>query len=406
MYFSNEFKQYSSDVFWALLLCYLAVRAVQARHRRNWWVAGWSATVAVGVWFSHGAILTAAALLAGAGLLVVVGRRWRLLYPLAAAGAAYALSVGAEYVLALSKLSDNAFLRRYWATGMLPVPATAERVRRWLRSTGTGVVRHPLAFEHPWLVAALLLLGIAVLAWRARAVLPLLLLPAVVTFVAAAARQYPFAHRLILYLVPFTLILLAAPIDLARGRFRGARVTARSVAVPALALAAVVAGLAVLAVPQARLAGSHLARPERNTEFRAVLEQVRAGFRPGDAVLTDRGGEPFLEYYAPRLGVQVGRMAFAPAAAACPPATTEARLPGRFTRVWLVFGHRFTGEPVGFRNRYRAHLATVGRHLRSIDGAIAGGDLYDLTQPPDDPDRDSPQLAGKAATCLQVFPVT
>jgi hypothetical protein len=87
----------------------------------------------------------------------------------------------------------------------------------------------------------------------------------------------------------------------------------------------------------------------------------------------------------------------------CDPGLREIRLRRQHQRIWLVWGHLFSRLPASTRDAYRAHLATIGRRVDGIRTTGAGADLYDLTLPPQDPGRRSPQLHTPATQCMAIL---
>jgi hypothetical protein len=393
--YSNEFKQYSSDVFWCTLLLLLGLGAARAEPLVRRRAATLSVVASAAVWFSHAAVLTAAGVLAVLGLLALSGRRWRRLLLLAGAAAAPLASILVEYAVALSGSVDNETLQRFWRTGFPPRRPAA--FADWLADSWPRWMDRPLALHPGWLVLALLAVGVAVLAVRDLPGLLVLLAPLGVLLVAAVLRVYPAADRLLLFAVPTVLLLLAAPVDLLTALLdpvRGPRPAARAAVTVLAGLAA--AGLVALSAPQVALAGRHAVSPEKEEETRPVLAYVAGHWGPRDVLLFDTSSIP-PAIYGPQVGLDRGRVGVvsAPPRVGCVPGRLETELRRRYDRVWLAWGHWFSTLPRDIRDRYRANLATVGRRVDSIREVGAGADLYDLTLPPEDPDRRSPLLVGR-----------
>jgi hypothetical protein len=72
--------------------------------------------------------------------------------------------------------------------------------------------------------------------------------------------------------------------------------------------------------------------------------------------------------------------------------------------VWVVFGHRYSFLPADVRDRYRAHLATVGAQVERVSVPGIEADLYDLRRPPDDPRATASQLRMFGAQCMRILP--
>jgi Dolichyl-phosphate-mannose-protein mannosyltransferase len=398
VYYSNEFKQYSSDLFWTLLLVLGVVLLGRAASPRRY--LAWGAVAAVSAWFSHASLLAAGGglvVLAVPGLPALRRRDWRPLAGPAAAAILWLLSVGVEYAVALRRVSTNEVLLNYWRAGFPAQPPTPVRTVLWIGPALRNLLDRPFALGAGGLVLVLLLTGVAVLANRRPLALAALLLPPVVTVAAAIAGAYPVADRLVLFWVPLVLLVLASPVDL----WADARLS-RPVALTAAGLALL--GLAVVAGPNVRTAAEQVASPGQVEETRPVVAYVAAHRRTGDAVLVDPGGEQTVELYARRIGLRADRVRLALPSRNCQVGAVEAALTRSASRVWVVFGHQFTFVPADARERFRAHFATIGAHVDRVVEPGVEADLYDLRQPPDDPARTDHRLTLRGAQCLLVLP--
>jgi hypothetical protein len=398
VYYSNEFKQYSADVFWSVLLLLLGVILLDRPPARVRQVALLGTGAAVCVWFSHAAVLTAAGVFGALGLLALIDRQWRRLLLLVLAAVPLAVSITVEYVVALSKTIGNETLQRFWAEGFPPEPLAPGSFAGWVRASGPRLLDRPLQLGHGWLVLTLLGAGLVVLAARRARPLVVLLLPLLVLLTAAIRHAYPASDRLALFAVPTVLLVLCAPVSLLRWCPRGA-VTALAT-VPA---AAAIAGIAVLVAPSVDQALTYTAHPLLKEETRPVLQYIADHYRPGDLVLFDQFSIP-VSVYGPRVGLPTAavRIVTTSHGACRRPGATEATIKARYGRVWFAYGHQFSGLPAYTRDGYRAHLATIGRHVDTLRETGAGADLYDLRAPPDDPGRSARILRLAVVRCLAV----
>jgi hypothetical protein len=400
VYYSNEFKQYSSDVFWTLLLTLGAV-LLATRRAPAWRFLAWGAVAAVAAWFSHASMVTAAGSFAALGVLVLVWRGWPRLAALVGAGLLWVGSLCVEYVVSLDRLAGNHTLQVYWNAGYPPQPPTVDGVLHWIGPALRNLLDRPLALTAGARVAFLVVVGTGVLAFRRPVALLVLLLPLGMTLAAAIAGEYPLSDRLVLFWVPIVFLLLAAPLDVLAGL--GRRRVRLLLGIPVLV--ALVGGLAVLAAPNVRLAARQVGEPQRVEEMRDVLRHVAVYRRPGDAVLIDQGGELATRFYAPRVGLTaVDRIRLGLPSSRCRVGAAAAELDRDSPRVWVVFGHRYSFLPADVRDRYRAHLATVGAQVERVSVPGIEADLYDLRRPPDDPRATASQLRMFGAQCMRILP--
>lgn len=398
VYYSNEFKQYSADVFWSMALLLIAA-IILDRPLRVRSAALLAAFAAVCIWFSHAAVLTAAGVLGALGLLALLGRRWRQLLLLTGAAVPLLVSLAVEYEVALSKTVDNDTLQSFWKFGFPPKPLRPGSFKAWVVASGPRLLDRPFSLHHGVLLAVLVAAGALVLAaFRTRMVL-VLLMPLVVLLAAAMLHSYPAADRLVLFAVPTALLAAAAPVALLR-RYPSPVVTGVGAV---LALAAAV-GVGVLAAPGVQQSKAYLAHPLLREQTGPVVQYIAEHLQPGDVVLIDTYSGP-TAVYGPRYGVPPSdvRVVRGPSPSRpCVPGAVEKALKQRYRRVWLMWGHDFTGVPAYNRDGYRAHLSTIGRRTDVVLRVGAGAELYDLRGPASDPHGTDPLLRVPGARCMIV----
>jgi hypothetical protein len=331
VYYASEAKQYSTDVFVALLLLWAAGRALHPSARAAWLLAP---VGAIGVWVSHPAIFVAA----GVGLTLVFSawrggeRRRAALF--AGAAAAWAISFLVHYVLVLRRSDPKGFLTQFWAEGFPPLPPRSIADLLWPVETFFGFFTDPAGLRFAGLAATAFVAGCWAWGRRDRRVLGLLVAPAAFTLLAALIRRYPFptsgsidsyplAGRAILFLAPAALLLVASGF----GAVAGAGDRERRL------LAGVMA--AFLLVP---LGVDALVRPAyaiRLHELRPLVEMMARQAQPGDVVVLNTRAASVFKYYLRRLK--------APAVAALP----VVELPG--TNRWDAYEAQLTALPPGGR---------------------------------------------------------
>ncbi len=203
--YAAEGKQYATDVLVTLALTELTL----------WWLAapGARRSVAlavggvVGVFLSQPAVF----LLAGLGAALVVGTprgdRRKPLAPMAFWVTGAVLSV----VHARSRMSSGLmnYMHWFWQEGFLPWPVTSLEDALWPLRTLAGLFGLGLGYPWPWAYLTLVACGLVSLFRRARRVALLLAGPIAVTLLAAVAQVYPFQLRLVLFLVPGFVLLVA-----------------------------------------------------------------------------------------------------------------------------------------------------------------------------------------------------
>jgi Predicted membrane protein (DUF2079) len=226
--------------------------------------------------------------------------------------------------------------------------------------------------------------------WRVVA----LALPPGLAVIAAALDRYPIGGRYSLFLVPFLVLFVAAGIDaLVRDSRRG------------LVLGGALA--VVLVAPAVLTASEHVLSPPRGEHVRPLIETAADGWREGDTLYVSRNAQYALRYYTECRDCResAGRWPWhtkllrphpaegqlTPALGSVPPsvvigtqgpgvdraAADLARLPSR-GRLWMLFSHVPTWEPLNQELLMRRSLDRRGRVLGEWRAGSASLALYDL----------------------------
>ena len=372
LYFANELKPYGVDVCFALLILRAALgaleRPVSTARGLAYAVGG-----ALVVWISYPAVFGLAAV--GLVLAARAVRRHdlRALGRTIAVAGAWGLSFLALYALTAARAASSAYLRDFWRHARAPLP-TSSKALSWYVTTFFEVFHDPAGFLQPALAAAAALVGIVAVGRRSCAVLGLLVVPVVLALLASNLVGYPFASRLILFLVPSVLLLVAAGLDELR------RIPGRPIWF-GVAAAVLLFQPAVAAVSQAR-------HPRGREELRPVLAGLATRVRPGDAVYVYEYGHPQFDWYtrhglALPVGTRIIRAAATPDAvepgesskrftSAVSLRETLAPTVGRpeFARVWALFTHVITWKGVDEEAVARAEFLRAGY---VVDAAASAG---------------------------------
>ncbi|MGQ9921306.1 MAG: glycosyltransferase family 39 protein [Desulfobacca sp.] len=399
VYFSKELKQYSADVFFAVLAFWLVERQLRRGGQGGW--LGLTAALALGLGFSFPLVFV---------LPVAAGVLW---WHLPGARRAVAWSFG---TLALVFLLFYLFLVRgqvdpelllYWQADF-PELSGLGPFFTWL---GAAWWRFGRYFFADWRVlpgTALVVLGLVATARQGRArVIWYFLGPLLLALAAAFAHRYPFMGRA----GGVRLMLFAAPmLYLATGAGIGAlggwlwRLTASRQAPPApvdpaadprppqlgrRATAVCLLGLYLLAVflwLRPVFLWQENLRPEMNREEIApLIRYLETHRRPGDAIyLYYFAIDPFRFYYrGPYTDIIYGQSCHD-----CGLPLPAARL-AQIQRLWLVFSHfeteadveRFIANLLGQGWTQELSLAQPGALLRRYRPPWAAADALNLSAP-------------------------
>jgi len=304
VYYSTEFKQYQGDVLCTVLILWLTIRFKPEHVARD---ALWLGLAgAACVWLSH----AIAFVLAGSGLVLwleMARRSERSAWlAMSAVGLVWLASIATDYVLSLSLLPNDGYLSNFWATSFAPIPPTSLDDLRWFGEGALGLVylgMHQMgtAFREVlpgWfggpivLLLCLTVLGCAALARQSGRAAMVGAVSLMAVLGASALHLYPFRSRLILFLVPFVFLALAALVQ---------RVHELSRRWAGPWLAATLA-LATLAMPL-RLSAHTLVHPNNYQDLRSALQYIAAHREPGDNAMLSSWTHHFYNFYATRLGL-------------------------------------------------------------------------------------------------------
>ncbi|MCS6994150.1 MAG: glycosyltransferase family 39 protein, partial [Anaerolineales bacterium] len=358
VYYASEVKQYSSDVFVALLLLYLFTRPWSQRLSYGWLVAGLLAS-----WFSHPAVFVLAAI----GLMLLWQHRQRP-WPVLMLGAAWLASIGLLYLVNLRGLAQNDSLRAYWGEYFHRDPLTAL----------TGLFANPAGLTlAPALLVGMALIGAGFLVFQKtglhahsdspeHALLQprnpalVFLLVFGVTYLASWLELYPFARRMILFLVPLVYLLSGAAVDFLWHTPLRLRFFSR--------LAAVLLAGFLLYQPLVISTQDFFASvyPEH---IRPAVSYLNANYREGDVVYVYYWAVPAFRYYAdPEIPYLAGQR----------PKDLHILLKELDSlrgqaRVWVLFSHV---TDINDHDGLVAHLDTIGQRLDQVVEPLANVYLY------------------------------
>ena len=283
--YAAECKQYSSDAAFAAVLLALAAGRWNLRRGIVFAVVG-----ALSVWCSHPALFVLVGL--GIGMLTpaIIQRDRSRIFGLMLLGGVWLASFAAVYLVNLRHLGHNDYLIHYWAGHFAPWPNPI-----WYVDHALAFVIEPagMAGESRLAQTALgivAVLGMATIERRSFANFSLAFLVTIaVALVASHLHLYPFAGRLLLFLVPM------ACLNWAGGAVWLAARLGR--------LGHWLAWLIVIwPLFQSVEAIRHPARAE---EIRPMLNHVKANWRESDRVYVyggsgDAGAGPAFDFYSPR----------------------------------------------------------------------------------------------------------
>lgn len=287
LYYSAEFKQYSTEVMATLALTAVAVAPGRLTLRR------YVAVTLLGcvlLWFAFTTIFFLTAFACAYGLAFLVGRRWRDLLAVAGASSLWLASALGVYKVSYDDLDSLESSVQEASTGGT-LADTAENLHEAATNIGIAAVGAAGGSAPAWAVAGLTLvlaLAGAVLLLRAKPYACLMIvLPVVAMFGAVLIGRYPTFERTLLIAVP-ALILLAAHGAMSVSR----RLGARAGPVVGVAIAAL-----LLAYPlEGAVAG--IGGPRRNDQaVRPLVAELVERWRPNDGLYVHYAAQYAFRYY-------------------------------------------------------------------------------------------------------------
>jgi hypothetical protein len=382
--YSAEVKQYTGDLFWALLLLFLTMVLLEkARPTTRQYVIWWS-VAALACLFSMGAMLATPVF-----AVVVVATAWlragwrtgwneafRSAWPFLIWFAVFAV----HYLASLRYVVGSDFMAIFWGRRGYP-PARADKWQTlewaWDRLTvlgtdplhlsppGTGAGYLSVAAPIFWL---LFLLGCAAASYHRRPWGALLAGVPLLAFLLAFAEVVPLYMRMAIWILPCVYVAvafaMAAAAKLVVAAVRALRGPARTswrggaALVGGLAGAVAVLTLAVMITPliKARTA----AEPPGTVDERAALAWLSTQHRPGDMTIVLTASAHAVGWYADDVLRPRAEPAHVPPKAGQPcPGQSLNQLTDGFQRV-ILFGYTKKGEAAETAAQLRTDFAALG----------------------------------------------
>lgn len=314
-------KQYPVEQLVGLVLLALTWRTIHAAGRRDYFIL---ATAGAGlVWLSHAAALILAACGATLILTHAVARRWVLARWSFLTSAAWLASFAASYLLATRHLHANAFLMAFWRAGFPPSDAGPFGHFAWMGQAVVDWFRIPGRYQSTGLALAFATTGAVRSMWKPTW-FGLLVGPILVTLAVADAGLFPFAGRMLVFLLPIQWLLIAIGLDLLMQRVGRAQRAVGYVAT------------VVLLWRPCLDARTHLFWPLRWQEPRAVITAVAGRAHPGDVAYIHPHAAHAFAFYG--LGSAFSGVTIVDAVPLNPPESIDQirTLPAG-SRIWLIY---------------------------------------------------------------------
>jgi len=364
IYYSSEVKQYASDVAIVLAL-YLATIHMLSNRLTILRAVLFGSVGSLAIWFSHPAVFV----LTGIGMsltLLFLNRSERIkVGQLLIIALLWALSFTLCYFVSLRYLLTHKGLLDYWSDSFMPLPPKSLSDVKLLAFISFEIFKFPVGLALPGIAMLTFVIGgIAIYREHGNKFF-LLTLPITVTLLASSLRKYPFGGRLLLFIVPYLLIFIAAGAERIREQTRRH--------CPLIGMMT----LALLFLHPAFHAIYDLFNPSKPEDIKLVLNYLGEHKHDGDVLYLHHGAIPAFHYYAKRTG-SVGLPHIAGAALTSNRRSYREDLEKLIgnTRVWLLTSHK-SGDDQAF---FLHELDGVGTRLEAFQGTGAAVYLYDLSE--------------------------
>lgn len=290
LYYANEAKQYSSDVMVALLLSLWLIplhqQPLKAKQLLTLGGIG-----AIFIWLSHPTVFILAGIEGCHVLIAVYKRQWSLIINRLPMYGSWLLSFIGLYWVTIRGTLENETLTGSWGTRY----PNSWLDLSWALDAFGRFFYNPLGFLG-WtdgIAIIAFLVGCVALYRRQRQLLLFLTAPMLVTLLASYLEQYPFRERLVLFLAPFAIVIIAEGITwlLTLPRRRGY-----------LSLILGIFLFTTLLVPPVARAAQLVVHPLQVEESRPVIAYVHEHQMAGDRLYVYRSAKEQFIYYAPRFG--------------------------------------------------------------------------------------------------------
>ena len=372
LYFATELKPYSSDVAIALILFWLLGR-VHHRMLGVKKIIGLAILGSLTVWLSYPSVFMLAGL--EAWNLTASSKRWyKIIINRIGIYLTWIVSFSLFYFVTIADTLTNEDLSSSWSARY---PDSFGDIL-WLFDALGRFFYHPMGFLGITDGIGIFAFIVGCVAWyrRDRRIFIALTAPFIVTIFAAYLRQYPFRDRLVLFLAPLGMLIVAEGIALLLTQLKKINL-ANGYRCWLFGLLGIVC-LYGLTVPAISRASNFIIHPEVKHEVRPVVEYVAAQYQPGDKIYVDAGAVQAFAYYVDLkdysdLNYINGSANFSQKGDIETRSQFATEIEPLSDRVWFVFRAEAEEELAA-----REYLNLVGQELDSLQQPGASAYLYQL----------------------------
>lgn len=370
IYYSSEVKQYSTDVAIALLLYVVATSIYDRERLTTLHILLFGVTGAIAIWFSHPSLFILIAIIIILAYSSLRRREYVKFRSISIISSMWALSFIASYFVSLQELTTRQDLLNAWSDAFMPLPPSSISDVGWFISTFFGIFKDTAGLYLSGLAALSFLAGCISMYSEKKKTFLLLISPILLALLASGFHKYPFSGRLLLFIVPVVLLLVAEGAELIRSKISSHNTTV---------LGIIFIGLLLL-YPMVNTS-YRLLEPHYKEEIKPVIEYVRENQQDGDVLYIYYGAAPAFEYYSAKYGYDINDYVVG--------VSSRDNLSNYINdmdklrgsrRVWILFSHVCTGRGVDEEKFFLRYLENIGIKRDSFKSTGAAVYLYDLGQ--------------------------
>ena len=294
VYYASELKQYGFDLLVTCILLLLWEHFLWRKPARMTFIF-FTGVGAVVVWFSHPSAFVLAGLGIGLGCWRFAGKDYAQVRAIVIMSGIWLLSFAVNYVLISRHLAVGDGFHNFWAEAgaFMPSSPTSFSELEWFRDSYFRLFNRPVGLGYREIGGLAFLIGAVAVWWRSRVVALSLLLPILITLIVSGFHAYPFMDRLLLFLNPILILVIAFAIEgLLESRTR-------------VSAAAAIVIILLLAQPLVTTSCMRSLRPtdKHNVKDRYVLSRIRPELRSDDRIHAFGLSPQTLRYYAYRMDI-------------------------------------------------------------------------------------------------------
>ena len=326
--YSAELKQYSTDVAIALAVLLAAFLWSESHSRPIVKALLLGISGSICIWFSHTSVFMLAALGIGLTYELVKSGQYRELAFLTLAGVSWLVSFGLNYQIALHALAHDPSYFEYWSRYFAPFPPLSASELLWYPESLFAIFKKPLGMEFAGLTCVLFGVGLLSMVLHKTQHWVVLVLPLVVTMLAAILHKYPFSGRLLLFLAP-TLIVFVG-----QGLAELSNISSHARYYTMVILCCVL--FYYPSLDAARSLAFPLVYRDNKEGIISVMEYIADRHQEGDVIYVYPWSAPPVKYYADRYKMGKSSYTFGERREAY---LDEIKKLRGNQRVWLIFSH-------------------------------------------------------------------